>query len=171
MWKFFIYMCIFHLRNSSVPGTSGRPSRFCTCSWSTSVQCGVMKSPAAVTCVVTSPPATTLLYWTLCLPCVWNSPKDCVCVRVCARPCVLALAIVFTATRPAICSEAQTQHCVLFEGCCRVWPAPPSASLTAPPQSPVSPQLSGWLSNSGVLFSFQWVGVWVECPVLCEQAS
>lgn len=38
---------------------------------------------------------------------------------------------------------------------------PPSASLAAPPQSPVSPQLSGWLSNSGVLFSFQWGGLWL----------
>lgn len=90
----------------------------------------------------------------------------CVCVRacvcVCTRPCVLALSIVFTATRPAICSEAQTQLCVLFEGCCRQlqgFLCTPTSSPAAPPQSPVSPQLSGRLSNSGVLFSFQWGGL------------
>lgn len=162
------------LRNNNVPGTSGRLRNTL---W---LKKKKKKSPAAVTGVVTSAPATTSPYWALQLPCVRNAPKECDCVCVCTRPCVLALPIVFTATRPAICSEAQTQLCVLFEGCCSVWPAPPSSStpstsLAAPPQSPVSPQLSGGLSNSEVLFGFQWgglglgrwAGVWVECPVLC----
>lgn len=41
--------------------------------------------------------------------------QACVCLCICwERPCVLTLPIVFTATRLAICSEAQTGLCVLL---------------------------------------------------------
>lgn len=79
------------------------------------------------------------------------------CVCVCKRPCVLTLPIVFTATRPAICSETQTQLCVLLRavaGSSRVSAVFPPPLLR--PSISCFSSVSSWLSNSGVLFSFQW---------------
>ena len=72
-----------------------------------------------------SPISIMNFLFTICVKCT-KGMWLCVCLSVCVcvweRPCVLTLPIVFTATRLAICSEAQTVLCVLFEGCCsRFW--------------------------------------------------
>lgn len=72
---------------------------------------------------------------------MWNAPKecDCVCAWACVcvweRPCVLTLPIVFTATRLAICSEAQTVLCVLLRA---VAAAIGFGCISSPSCSPVS---------------------------------
>lgn len=97
-----------------------------------------------------------------------NVTSWCVLERVCVckRPCVLTLPIVFTATRPAICSETQTQLCVLLRavaGSSRVSAAFPPPLLR--PSISCFPSVSSWLSNSGVLFSFQWGVRWAPSAV------
>lgn len=143
----------------SIGGQWYKQPRCCTCSWATSVD-NVMDKTTRWSYLCHLPPLqphqyNELLVYHMC-EMHQRNVTVCVCLSVCVcvweRPCVLTLPIVFTATRPAICSEAQTVLCVLLRAVVGIGFGCISSPFFRCPQSPVSVRCL--LSNSGFCLVF-----------------
>lgn len=159
------YKLFFFLENMSkssffsIGGQWYKQPRCCTCSWATSVD-NVMDKTTRWSYLCHLPPLqphqyNELLVYHMC-EMHQRNVTVCVCLSVCVcvweRPCVLTLPIVFTATRPAICSEAQTVLCVLLRAVVGIGFGCISSPFFRCPQSPVSVRCL--LSNSGFCLVF-----------------